>query len=140
MPCSAPHGSARIAGSVSRARPMPRRPVVIRVPRLVGLSALVLMLAVAALPGVASADSPARPDLAIVTLGASVRRDNSDAAFTQANALMTQVSQMLRTQGIAERDVSTRQFNLSPEFGRANGDAPAPIVAWRAVNIVAIKI
>lgn len=81
-----------------------------------------------------------RPDVAVVTLGAAVRRDSADAAFEQATSLVNQVNQFLRGQGIPERDVTTRQFNLTPEYGRQQGDAPAPLVGWRATNILAVKI
>jgi uncharacterized protein YggE len=81
-----------------------------------------------------------RPDVAIITLGAAVRRDSADAAFEQATSLVNQLNQFLRGQGIAERDVTTRQFNLTPEFGRQQGDAPAPLVGWRATNILAVKV
>ncbi len=81
-----------------------------------------------------------RPDVAIITLGAAVRRDSADAAFEQATALVNQLNQFLRGQGIEERDVTTRQFNLTPEYGRQQGDAPAPLVGWRATNVLAVKI
>ncbi len=81
-----------------------------------------------------------RPDLAVVTLGAVVRRDAAGEAYDQANTLIAAVNEVLRAQGIAERDVTTRQFSLSPEFGRPQGDAPAPIVAWRAVNLLSIRL
>jgi uncharacterized protein len=82
----------------------------------------------------------APPDIATLSLGASVRRDSSDAAYSQANTLVGQLTAFLREQGIAERDIQTRQFTLNPEYGRAQGDAPPPIVGWRAVNTVSIKV
>jgi len=81
-----------------------------------------------------------RPDVALLTVGASVRRDTAQEAFDQANTEVAALTQFLRGQGVAERDISTRQFSLSPEFGRQQNDAPAPIVAWRAVNSISVKI
>lgn len=81
-----------------------------------------------------------RPDLAVVTLGAVVRRDTAGEAYDQANTLIAAVNEVLRAQGIAERDVTTRQFSLSPEFGRPQSDGPAPVVGWRATNLLSIKI
>ena len=83
----------------------------------------------------------ARPDVALVTMGAVVRRDTANEAFERANTLMNGLNDILRGQGIAERDVTTRQFNLTPEFGRPpDGGGPAPIVAWRATQLLSIKI
>ena len=81
-----------------------------------------------------------RPDVAVVTMGAAVRRPSAGEAFVQANTLIAALNQVLRENGIPERDVQTRQFSLSPEFGRQQGDAPAPIVAWRAVNLVSVRM
>lgn len=81
-----------------------------------------------------------RPDVAALTMGASVRRDTAAAAFEQSNVLIAALMQALREQGIAERDIQTRQFNLSPEFGRAPEGGAAPIVGWRSVNLLAIKV
>ena len=126
-----------------------RRPL-----RLLTWLALAAIAAVVALPTGASAQEPevprlhvrgqgtvsARPDVAIVTMGAVVRRESAGDAFDQANSLIASLNQFLRAQGVPERDVTTRQFSLSPEFGRPQGDAPAPIVAWRAVNLLSIRL
>lgn len=125
-----------------------------RLLRWLSVPAFIVLLAAAAMPGVASAQEAerpsitvrgqgvvsVRPDLAFVTMGASVRRETAAAAFEQANALVAQLNQILRDAGVPERDVQTRQFSLSPEFGRSTGDGPAPIVGWRAVNLLSIKI
>lgn len=126
--------------------------------RLLPLAALLVGILTIALPGSVSAQTPpeqppqltvrgqgnvsTRPDLAVVTLGASVRRESAGQAFNRSNELISQVFTALREQGIdTERDVTTRQFSLSPEYGRPPQDGgPAPLVAWRAVNILSIKI
>lgn len=81
-----------------------------------------------------------RPDVALVTMGASVRRESAGDAFVRAQQLIAQVNEVLRANGVPESDVQTRQFSLSPEFGRAQPGEPAPIVAWRSTNILSIKI
>jgi len=81
-----------------------------------------------------------RPDVALVTMGASVRRETAQEAFDAANTAVAGLTAFLRAQGVAERDIATRQFSLSPEFGRQTGDQPAPIVAWRSVNTVSVKM
>jgi len=81
-----------------------------------------------------------RPDLALVTLGASVRRPTAAQALDRANTVVAAVNEVLRAQGIAERDITTRQFNLSAEYGRGDGNSPPPVVGWRAVNLLTIKV
>lgn len=81
-----------------------------------------------------------RPDLAVLTMGANVRRESAAAAFEQSNLLIAQLNQALREQGIAERDITTRQFDLSPEYGRPPEGGIAPVVAWRSTNILSIKV
>jgi uncharacterized protein YggE len=123
--------------------------------RLVPWLALALLGAVVAWPrGAVAQEAPptpqlsvngrgtvsVRPDVAIVAMGAAVRRENAQEAFDQANTLAGSLTQLLRAQGIAEGDITTRQFSLSPEMGRQQGDAPAPIVAWRATNLLSVKI
>lgn len=126
-----------------------RRPL-----HLLTWSALAAIAVAVALPTGVSAQEPevprlhvrgqgsvsVRPDVANVTMGAVVRRESAGEAFDQANALIAELNQFLRAQGVPERDVTTRQFSLSPEFGRPQGDAPAPIVAWRAVNLLSIRL
>jgi uncharacterized protein len=116
--------------------------------------ALALAGAVLSLPRVASAQEPetprltvrgqgivsVRPDVAIVTMGAVVRRQTAQQAFDDANARVSALTQFLRAQGIAERDITTRQFSLSPEFSRPEGDNPPRLVAWRGTNLVSVKI
>ena len=123
--------------------------------RLLPWLTLALVAAVMAMPRPAAAQEPetarlfvrgqatisVRPDVAVVTLGAVVRRESAGAAFDQANSLINQVNQLLRAQGVPERDVTTRQLSLTPEFGRPPSEGgPAPLVAWRAVNLLSIKI
>ena len=123
--------------------------------RLVALVAPVLVGTLALAPRAASAqDLPetpklsvrgqaavsVRPDVAVVTIGASVRRETAQAAFNQASASVNELQEFLRAQGVAERDITTRQITLSPEFGRPpEGQAP-PIVGWRTTNILTVKI
>jgi uncharacterized protein YggE len=116
--------------------------------------ALAVLGGMAAFPRGASAQEPetphlrvqgqgvvsVRPDLAIVTIGAVARRDTAQEAFDQANTLVGSLNQFLRSQGVPERDVATRQFSLSPEFSRPQGDAQPQIIGWRATNLLAVKI
>lgn len=82
----------------------------------------------------------AQPDVAFLTLGASVRRETAGAAFGRTEQLIAALTDSLRANGVAERDIQTRQFNLSPEFGRPQGNEPAPLLGWRATHTVTVKL
>jgi uncharacterized protein YggE len=81
-----------------------------------------------------------RPDVAVITMGAVVRRETAQQAFTDANTLVGSLTEFLTSQGIAERDITTRQFSLSPEFSRPEGDSAPRVVAWRGSNLISVKI
>ena len=55
------------------------------------------------------------PDLALLSLGVEVRADTVEAARAEAAAAMTGIIEALRDQGIADKDIQTRFFNISPE-------------------------
>lgn len=82
----------------------------------------------------------APPDVAFLTLGASVHRPTAGEAFTRAEELVAALTASLRANGVAERDIQTRQFSLSPEYGRSVGDRPPPIVGWRAIHTLTAKL
>lgn len=82
----------------------------------------------------------APPDVAFLTLGASVRRDTAGEAFTRAEELVAALTDVLKGAGVADRDIQTRQFSLTPEYGRSVDNQPAPLIGWRAVHTVAVKL
>lgn len=82
----------------------------------------------------------ARPDVAILEIGANVRRDTAGAAFERASAAVAALTDSLRANGVEERDVQTRQFNLSPEYSRGADDSTPRVVGWRATQTVSVKL
>lgn len=82
----------------------------------------------------------AAPDVAFLTLGASVRRETAGDAFTRAEELVAALTDVLKAEGVAERDIQTRQFSLTPEYGRTVENTPAPLIGWRAVHTVSVKL
>jgi uncharacterized protein YggE len=123
------------------------RPIVFVAPLLVGALAVAPRAASAqdmpetprlSVRGQATLSVP--PDVAVVTLGAVARRETAQAAFNQASTTGNQLQEFLRAQGVAERDITTRQLSLTPEFGRAVEGQGAPLVGWRATNILTVKI
>jgi uncharacterized protein YggE len=56
------------------------------------------------------------PDLALLSLGVEVRADTVEAARAEAAAAMTGIIEALKARGIADEDIQTRFFNISPEY------------------------
>jgi uncharacterized protein YggE len=58
------------------------------------------------------------PDRAVITLGVEARAATVAEARGDAARAMTAISTALRAQGIADRDIQTRFFNISPQYTR----------------------
>ena len=56
------------------------------------------------------------PDMALLSLGVESRGDTVASARSQAAASMTAVLEALRAGNIADEDIQTSQFNISPEY------------------------
>jgi uncharacterized protein YggE len=82
----------------------------------------------------------AQPDIAVLVIGANVRLPTAGEAFAASEEKVAALTASLRANGVADRDIQTRQFSLSPEYGRNTGDGPAQIVGWRAVHTVSAKL
>ncbi|MBI2760153.1 MAG: SIMPL domain-containing protein [Chloroflexi bacterium] len=80
------------------------------------------------------------PDIAFLTLGASVRAETAGAAFDRTEQRVAALTDLLKSSGVAERDIQTRQFNLNPEFGRGADNNPPPIIGWRATHTISVKL
>ena len=61
-------------------------------------------------------EATSEPDLAILNLGIEALADTVSEASEQAATAMEGTVAALRTNGIAERDIQTRFFNISPRF------------------------
>lgn len=56
------------------------------------------------------------PDIAVISLGVESVEDTAAAARANAAAAMADVMQVLTSSEIAERDIQTRYFNISPRY------------------------
>ena len=57
-----------------------------------------------------------KPDVATLSLAVSVTEETVSAARTDAAAAMSQVIASLKSQGIADKDIATRDFRIYEEF------------------------
>lgn len=58
----------------------------------------------------------AAPDLAVVSLGVEAEADTAAEARASAAAAMTSVIEALKDAGVADADIQTRHFNISPRY------------------------
>ena len=58
----------------------------------------------------------AAPDLAVVSLGVEAQADTAAEARASAATAMTSVIKALKDAGVAEADIQTRHFNISPRY------------------------
>jgi len=83
----------------------------------------------------------ARPDMAEVDLAVVSEAKEAAAALDQNNQSVKQLFATLKSQGIAEKDIQTTQFNVSPkyEYHRNAGESPR-IVGYTVTNQVHVKV
>ena len=83
----------------------------------------------------------AQPDVAVLTLGASARRDRPDVAFDRVERLMTAAMEVFRANGVAERDIRTLELSLFQEFRPGTQEEPEPVfLGWRARHTVSVRM
>lgn len=119
----------------------------------------IALVALAAIPSVASAqtltgpvqtiagtrlDIVARgevlrvPDVAVIAAGVVTQARDAKSALAGNAARMARVLTALRGAGVAERDISTSQIALSPQYRYVQNVAPA-ITGYQANNTVSIR-
>lgn len=119
---------------------------------LVGVVALAVGLTAACSEGdvVTTSDQPhaisvsgqgqasAAPDTAVVNLGVSVLRDSVAEAIGDANASMEAVLGVLESSGVEQRDVTTANFSVYPEYNFR--DDSQQLQGFRVSNQVTAKV
>lgn len=89
-----------------------------------------------------SGEVQAEPDMAQINVGVTSEADSAGDAVTQNNEAMEELLRYLKTAGIAEKDVQTRQFNLSPRYqqDRRGGSSSQKIIGYQVTNQVQIRV
>ena len=82
------------------------------------------------------------PDLAIISLGVEALADTAAEARTSAAAAMEQVMDALADAEIADQDIQTRHFNISPRYrSRQVGDEwESVLIGYAVTNRVSVKV
>lgn len=121
---------------------------------------LALMLAATALsPLAASAEDAPReaviivsgegeaavaPDMAVVTMAVVREADSAAEAMTDSNAAMAAVLAELKAQGIADKDIQTTDFAVTPQYSyqkTSDGGTAAPdIDGYQVTNRITVRL
>lgn len=84
------------------------------------------------------------PDMALVDLGVVKDGKTAREALDANNAAMAEVMKALRDAGIAERDLQTSGFNISPQYQFPQGDngetKPPVLVGFQVSNMLSVRV
>jgi uncharacterized protein YggE len=78
------------------------------------------------------------PDLALLDLGVSTEGKTVKEARDSAATAMNAVSDAVKSDGVADKDVQTRQFSIEPEYQYPDGRQE--LIGFRVTNIVEVKV
>ena len=89
-------------------------------------------------------EATARPDIAVISAGVVVQSATASAALADNSRAMNAVLQQLRTSGLADADVQTSQFSVTPLYERQPPErettAPPRIVGYQVSNRVTARV
>lgn len=88
-----------------------------------------------------SGEVTATPDVAVLSVGATLRAPTAQEALTQVNGIVSKLLERAKAMGIRETDLATRQIGVSPVYASRRGDDETPVpIAFQANNTVEIVI
>jgi uncharacterized protein len=124
--------------------------------RSLALGALAFVVLLAFPPAAAQEETPrrlvvtgtgeasARPDVAVISAGVVVQADTASAALAENTRAMNAVLEELRAAGLAQEDIQTSQFAVTPlyESGQPDpqGTEPPRIVGYQVSNQVTARV
>ena len=86
-------------------------------------------------------EATAVPDLATITLGVMSSANTAQEALASNTKSMTDVMALLKKEGIADKDIGTSNFNVSPRYDYGqSGTQPPKVVGYDVSNTVTVKV
>jgi uncharacterized protein YggE len=86
-------------------------------------------------------EAKAIPDQATVTIGVENQATTADAALEENNKRMAALLKLIQTSGVANKDVQTSSFHISPVYGEARtSDQQPPVTGYRVGNQVVVTV
>ena len=80
------------------------------------------------------------PDIADIILGVSARETTVADAQAKAAQAMNQIMAVLKQNGIADKDIKTQQFSITPVYEYDKERSTSVIIAYEVTNTVHAKI
>ena len=89
-------------------------------------------------------EASARPDVAVISAGVVVQADAASAALAENTRAMNAVLEELRAAGLAQEDVQTSQFSVTPLYETRQPDPqrtePPGIIGYQVSNQVTARV
>jgi uncharacterized protein YggE len=82
----------------------------------------------------------AAPDMATVFVGVSRQARRAGDALQEASKGAAAVLARLESEGIAPRDIQTRNIGLSPQYARSNDGSPPRVTGYVASNDLMVRV
>lgn len=82
----------------------------------------------------------ATPDVAILTLGVEAQEKTVKEAQSEAASVMTAVVAALKTNGVADKDIQTQWYNISPVTKWVEETSEQITIGYKVTNMVTAKI
>lgn len=85
----------------------------------------------------------ARPDMAQITVGVLTEAKTAAEAMQSNNTAMEKLIDLLKQQGLEEKDIQTTNFSVSPQYRQdqpRQAHEPPRIVGYQVSNLVQIKV
>jgi hypothetical protein len=82
----------------------------------------------------------ARPDMAIVTIGAMTSGTTAREALDLNNKAMEAIMASLKSAGIEDRDIQTSGFSVAPRYNYNQSNEPPKVVGYDVMNNVTVMV
>lgn len=82
----------------------------------------------------------AAPDISLLDVGVEVQKANLTDAQRQAAESMSKIMKVLKAEGIADKDIQTRQYSIYPVRNWDDKKQQEYLVGYRVTNSVMVKI
>lgn len=82
----------------------------------------------------------AAPDLALLTIGATIQGATAKAASDANSRVMSAVEAALHDAGIAANDIQTASFSVQPVYASAQSNSPPRISGFAVTNQLAVTV
>ncbi len=80
------------------------------------------------------------PDIAIITLGVEAQADNVTEAQSDAATAMAEIMAVLTENGIAEKDIQTQWYDISPVTKWIDDYREQITIGYKVTNIITVEI